>query len=472
MLLDEKIATRQSYGEALAELGEENKNVVVLDADLSGATKTSIFAKEFPERFFDMGIAEQDMMGTGAGLSTFGKIPYVSTFAVFAAGRAYDQIRNTIAHTNANVKICATHAGITVGEDGATHQMLEDISMMRTLPNMIVMSPSDDVQTKWAIKEIANVNGPVYVRLSRLATPVIYDEGFVKENNIKFEIGKAIQLGDGTDASIIATGVTVSEALKAQEVLKEKGINVRVIDVHTIKPLDKEMIIKCAKETKRIITIEDHSIIGGLGTAVCEVLSENFPAKVTRIGINNTFGESGKAEELLKKAVDMVKKKGFAKLGIRSFAEYAGISTQPIYDAFCNLKQFNEAVILSINDLYEDFLKTEILKSNYPPYKASGLAYVNFARREPELFKALFMRSRKGESGKREDESFNKIAESISKAYGISYETARKFHLEMWLIVHGFATQIATEYLTLPEEDVSDILTDSFNAFMKLYKGK
>ena len=220
---------------------------------------------------------------------------------MFAAGRAYDQIRNTIAHTNANVKICATHAGITVGEDGATHQMLEDISMMRTLPNMMVMSTSDDVQTKWAIKEIANVNGPVYVRLSRLATPVIYDEGFVKENNIKFEIGKAIQIGDGTDASIIATGVTVSEALKAQEVLKEKGINVRVIDVHTIKPLDKEMIIKCAKETKRIITIEDHSIIGGLGTAVCEVLSENFPAKVTRIGINDTFGESGKAEELLKK---------------------------------------------------------------------------------------------------------------------------------------------------------------------------
>ena len=301
MLLDKKIATRQSYGEALAELGEENKNVVVLDADLSGATKTSIFAKKFPERFFDMGIAEQDMIGTGAGLSTFGKSPYVSTFAVFAAGRAYDQIRNTIAHTNANVKICATHAGITVGEDGATHQMLEDISMMRTLPNMMVMSPSDDIQTKWAIKEIANVKGPVYVRLSRLETPVIYDEEFVKENNIKFEIGKAIQIGDGTDASIIATGVAVSEALKAQEELKEKGINVRVIDVHTIKPLDKEMIIKCAKETKRIITIEDHSIIGGLGTAVCEVLSENYPAKVTRIGINDTFGESGKAEELLKK---------------------------------------------------------------------------------------------------------------------------------------------------------------------------
>ena len=274
---------------------------VKITASMKDGTGLSDFSEKFPERFFDIGIAEQDMMGTGAGLSTFGKIPYVSTFAVFAAGRAYDQIRNTIAHTNANVKICATHAGITVGEDGATHQMLEDISMMRTLPNMMVISPSDDVQTKWAIKEIANVNGPVYVRLSRLATPVIYNDEFVKENNIKFEIGKAIQIGDGTDASIIATGVTVSEALKAQEVLKEKGINIRVIDVHTIKPLDKEMIIKCAKETKRIITIEDHSIIGGLGTAVCEVLSENFPAKVTRIGINNTFGESGKAEDLMKK---------------------------------------------------------------------------------------------------------------------------------------------------------------------------
>ena len=301
MNIDKKIATRQSYGEALVELGKENEKVVVLDADLSSATKTNLFAKEFPNRFFDIGIAEQDMMGTAAGFATCGKIPYASTFAVFASGRAYDQVRNSIAYPNLNVKICATHSGVTVGEDGATHQMLEDIGMMRSIPNMTVISPSDDTQTKWAIKEISKINGPVYVRLSRVATPVIYDEGFVKENNIKFEIGKAIQIGDGTDASIIATGVTVSEALKAQEVLKEKGINVRVIDVHTIKPLDKEMIIKCAKETKRIITIEDHSIIGGLGTAVCEVLSENFPAKVTRIGINDTFGESGKAEELLKK---------------------------------------------------------------------------------------------------------------------------------------------------------------------------
>lgn len=300
MVLDKKIATRQSYGEALAKLGEENENVVVLDADLSSATKTSIFAKKFPDRFFDIGIAEQDMMGTAAGLSTFGKIPYASTFAVFASGRSYDQVRNTIAHTNANVKICATHAGITVGEDGATHQMLEDIGMMRMLPNMRVISPSDDVQTKWVIKEVSKIQGPFYIRLCRLATPIIYDEEFVKENNIKFEIGKGIQIGNGTDASIIATGVTVQEALKAKENLEKEGINIRVIDMHTIKPIDKELIIKCAKETKKIITIEDHSIYGGLGSSVCEVLSENYPAKVIRMGIKDTFGESGKAEELIR----------------------------------------------------------------------------------------------------------------------------------------------------------------------------
>ena len=269
MVLDKKIATRQSYGEALAKLGEENENVVVLDADLSSATKTSIFAKKFPDRFFNIGIAEQDMMGTATGLTTFGKIPYASTFAVFASGRSYDQVRNTIAHTNANVKICATHAGITVGEDGATHQMLEDIGMMRMLPNMRVISPSDDVQTKWVIKEVSKIQGPFYIRLCRLATPIIYDEEFVKENNIKFEIGKGIQIGNGTDASIIATGVTVQEALKAKENLEKEGINIRVIDMHTIKPIDKELIIKCAKETKKIITIEDHSIYGGLGSSVC-----------------------------------------------------------------------------------------------------------------------------------------------------------------------------------------------------------
>ncbi len=294
MNINRKIATRASYGEALAELGSENENVVVLDADLSGATKTSVFAKKFPDRFFDVGIAEQDLMGTATGMATFGKIPYVSTFAVFAAGRAYDQVRNTVAHTNSNVKICATHAGITVGEDGATHQMLEDIGMMKAIPNMTVICPSDDTQTKWIIKEISKIDGPVYVRLSRLATPVIYEE------DNQFEIGKGVQIGNGTDATIIAAGVTVAEALKAQEILKGKGIDVRVVDMHTIKPIDKELIIKCAKETKRIITIEDHSTIGGLGSSVCDVLSENYPTKVEKMGINDKFGESGKAEELMR----------------------------------------------------------------------------------------------------------------------------------------------------------------------------
>ena len=289
-----KIATRQSYGEALAELGEENENIVVLDADLSTATKTIEFAKKFPKRFFEMGISEQDMLGTAAGLSTCNKIPYASTFAVFAAGRAYDQIRNSICYPNLNVKICATHSGITVGEDGATHQMLEDISMMRTLPNMTVICPSDDVQTKWVVKEISKFKGPVYLRLSRLATPIIY------EANQKFEIGKAVQIGEGTDASIIATGDVVYEALKAKEELEKHGINVRVVDMHTIKPIDRETIIKCAKETKKIITIEDHSIIGGLGSTVCEVLSEEYPTKVTRMGIKDRFGKSGKAEELMR----------------------------------------------------------------------------------------------------------------------------------------------------------------------------
>lgn len=294
MNLDKKIATRQSYGEALLELGRENKDIVVLDADLSGATKTKLFAKEFSERFFDMGISEQDMMSTAAGMSTMGKIPYASTFAVFAAGRAYDQIRNSICYPKLNVKICATHAGITVGEDGATHQMLEDISMMRTLPNMTVISTSDDTQTKWAVKEISKIQGPVYLRLSRLATPVIYDE------NEKFEIGKGKQFGNGTDATVIATGVTVAEALKAKDELAKEEIDIRVVDMHTIKPIDKEIIIKSAKETNKIITIEDHNIIGGLGTAVCEVLSEDYPKKVVRMGIKDEFGTSGKAEELMK----------------------------------------------------------------------------------------------------------------------------------------------------------------------------
>lgn len=288
-----KIATRQSYGEALAELGEKNENVVVFDSDLSGATKTSIFAKKFPERFFDMGIAEQDMMSTAAGMSTFGKIPYASTFAVFAAGRAYDQIRNSICYPKMNVKICATHSGVTVGEDGATHQMLEDLGLMRGLPNMTVLCTSDDTETRWAVEEISKIQGPVYVRLCRLATPVIYDE------NQKFEIGKAIQIGEGTDATIFATGVVVSEAIKAKEELEKQGINIRVVDVHTIKPIDKEMIVKCAKETKKLISIEDHSIINGLGTAIADVLTEEYPCKLIKIGINDEFGRSGKATELL-----------------------------------------------------------------------------------------------------------------------------------------------------------------------------
>lgn len=255
---EEKIATRQSYGETLVELGKENENIVVLDADLAGATKTNLFAKEYPDRFFDLGIAEANMLGTAAGLATCGKIPYASTFAVFAAGRGYDQIRNSICYPNLNVKICATHCGITVGEDGATHQMLEDISLMRTLPNMTVISPSDDTQTRWIIKEISKIKGPVYVRLARLATPIIY------ETNQKFEIGKAIQIGEGTDGTVFATGVTVSESLKAQEELEKQGIHIRVVDVHTIKPIDKDTIIKCAKETKKLVSVEDHSIIGGL----------------------------------------------------------------------------------------------------------------------------------------------------------------------------------------------------------------
>ena len=291
---EEKKATRQSYGETLEKLGEKYENIVVFDADLATATKTINFAKKFPDRFFDMGIAEANMMSTAAGMATTGKVPFASTFAVFAAGRAYDQIRNSICYPNVNVKICSTHAGITVGEDGATHQMLEDISLMRTLPNMKVLSPADDVETKWAIEEAYKTKGPVYVRLSRLATPIIYEE------NQKFELGKMIQIGEGTDATIFGTGDVLAEAIKAKEKLKKKEIDIRVIDVHTIKPIDEDMIIKCAKETKRLISLEDHSVIGGLGSAISEVLTSKYPAKLERIGINDQFGKSGKAEELIK----------------------------------------------------------------------------------------------------------------------------------------------------------------------------
>lgn len=291
---EEKKATRQSYGEALVELGKENENIVVLDADLARATKTILFSKEFPNRFLDMGIAEANMLSTAAGLATCGKVPYVSTFGVFAAGRGYDQIRNSICYPKLNVKICATHCGITVGEDGATHQMIEDISLMRTLPNMIVMSTSDDTQTKWAVREISKINGSAYLRLSRLNTPIIY------ESDQKFEIGKGIQIGDGTDATVFATGVTVAEALKAQQILREKSINIRVIDIHTIKPIDTDIIIKSAKETKKLISIEDHNIIGGLGSAISEVLVKEYPTKLIKLGINDMFGKSGNAEELMK----------------------------------------------------------------------------------------------------------------------------------------------------------------------------
>ena len=287
-------SVRSAYGKALAELGRENKDIVVLDADLSCSTQTKIFAKEFPERFFDVGIAEQDLMTTAAGLACTGKIPFVSTFAVFAAGRAWEQIRNTICYSNLNVKIGATHGGITVGEDGASHQALEDISLMRSIPNMKVFCPSDDIQTKWLIKEISNINGPCYVRLCRLATPVIYDE------KQEFEIGKMVKFGDGTDATIFATGVTVSEALQAKDELKKHGIDVRVIDVCSIKPIDEEMIINCAKQTKRLISVEDHSIIGGIGSAISDVLVSKYPAKLEKMGIMDCFGKSGNANELLK----------------------------------------------------------------------------------------------------------------------------------------------------------------------------
>ena len=286
-------ATRDSYGDALVELGEKYKNLVVLDADLAGATKTIGFKNTYPDRFFDMGIAEQDMMGTAAGLATEGKVPFASTFAMFATGRAYDQVRNSIAYPNLNVKIAATHAGITVGEDGATHQSLEDIALMRSMPNMVVISPSDDVQAHFLIEEAIRHDGPVYIRLARPATEEIYDM------NYHFEFGKGIQHGEGTDATIVATGVTVSEAIKAQKELEKENINVRVIDIHTIKPLDKDIIVKAAKETKKIITVEDHSVIGGLGTAVSEVLCDEYPKKVVKLGVKDEFGKSGKWNELM-----------------------------------------------------------------------------------------------------------------------------------------------------------------------------
>lgn len=288
-----KKATRQSFGEELKELGKENNDIVVLNADLSGSTKTSIFEKEFPDRFFNMGIAEQDMISTAAGLAASGKIPFASTFAMFATGRCYDQIRNSICYPKLNVKICASHSGVTVGEDGATHQMIEDLNLMRGLPNMTVMSTSDDIQTKWAMRELVKIEGPVYLRLCRLDTEIIYND------NEKFEIGKGVQIGDGIDSTVFATGVTVAEAIKAKETLAQEGINIRVVDIHTIKPIDKDIIVKCAKETKKLISVEDHNVIGGLGAAISDVLTEEYPAKLIKIGLKDEFGKSGKAEKLL-----------------------------------------------------------------------------------------------------------------------------------------------------------------------------
>lgn len=289
-----KIATRESFGKALAEI--EDEDIVVLDADLSSSTKTDMFKEKYPNRFFELGISEADMIGTAAGMATCGKKPFVATFAAFATGRVYDQIRCSIAYPNLNVKIIGTHAGITVGEDGATHQMLEDINLMRAMPNMLVISPSDDIQTKILIKKLAEYEGPAYVRLSRMKTPVIY-EGLTEDN---FEIGKGIQIGKGTDATIFATGELLSEALKAQKLLKKANYDVRVVDIHTIKPIDEELIIKCAQETNKLYSLENHSITGGLGTAIAEVLCDKYPHQLTRFGMENEFGRSGTPADLLK----------------------------------------------------------------------------------------------------------------------------------------------------------------------------
>ena len=290
-----KIATREAYGKALAKLAAINENVVVLDADLSKSTKTADFKAVAPERFINMGIAESNMMGVAAGLSTCGKIPFASTFAMFAAGRAFEQIRNSICYPSLNVKICATHAGLTVGEDGATHQSIEDISLMRSIPNMIVINPSDAIETEAAIFAAAEYNGPCYVRLGRLAVSVINDNA-----DYKFEIGKGVTLTKCNDVTIIATGMMVELALEAKEELAKDGINARIINIHTIKPIDKELLINAAKETGAIVTVEEHSIIGGLGSAVAEVVTEEYPVPVLKVGIKDTFGESGKPNELLK----------------------------------------------------------------------------------------------------------------------------------------------------------------------------
>ena len=288
-------ATREAYGEALKFLAANNPDVVVLDADLSGSTKTSEFKKVSPERFFNVGIAEQNLIGTAAGMAIAGKIPFASSFAMFAAGRAFEIIRNTVAYPKLNVKIAATHAGLTVGEDGASHQAIEDISLMRSIPNMTVINPADCIEAEQAVIKAAEYVGPVYIRLGRMAVEDVYDGTY------QFEIGKGVELKKGNDVTIIATGIMVQKSLEAAKLLSEEGIDARVINIHTIKPIDKDIIIKAAIETKAIVTAEEHSIIGGLGSAVLEVLSDEYPVPVKRIGVLDTFGESGKPADLLKK---------------------------------------------------------------------------------------------------------------------------------------------------------------------------
>ncbi|HOH70253.1 MAG TPA: transketolase family protein, partial [Sedimentibacter sp.] len=287
-------ATREAYGDALKKLAA-NPDIVVLDADLSGSTKTSEFKKISPERFFNVGIAEQNLIGTAAGLSLAGKIPFASSFAMFAAGRAFEIVRNTVAYPALNVKIAATHAGLTVGEDGGSHQAIEDISLMRSIPGMTVISPADGREAEQAVLRAAEYVGPVYIRLGRMAVEDVYDDSYV------FEWGKGVLLREGKDAAIIATGLMVQEALKAHDILKEEGIDARVINIHTIKPLDKDIVISAAKETKAVVTAEEHSIIGGLGSAVIEALSDEYPVLVKRVGILDTFGESGKPKDLIEK---------------------------------------------------------------------------------------------------------------------------------------------------------------------------
>ena len=291
-----KIATRESYGNALAECGAEFPDLVVLDADLAGATKTGVFMKAFPERHIDCGIAECNMTGIAAGLATCGKIPFISSFAMFAAGRNFEQVRNSIGYPHLNVKIGATHAGITVGEDGATHQCNEDVALMRTIPGMTVIVPSDDVEAKAAVRAAIEVEGPVYLRFGRAAVPVINDKP-----DYKFEIGKGVLLREGTDVTIVASGITVSSALEAAEMLAADGIQAEVINIHTIKPLDEELVLASAKKTGKVVTAEEHTVIGGLGSAVCDCLSEKHPTPVLRIGMQDTFGESGPASALVEK---------------------------------------------------------------------------------------------------------------------------------------------------------------------------